>query len=134
LLQWHGERDWLNAVHRSKYSNGIIGLTEQLLDPPRQPEPNRLARLRTDMLIFAKDHWNFNVRGFNPGGNHGSLLRVSTHSVLMIAGGADTGIPKGVRIETPYDSLSFTPTILKLMEKPDPALPGPLIEEWMPAQ
>src|SRR6266550_8037323 len=42
-------------------------------------------RLRTDLLIFANDHWNFNVRGFNPGGNHGSLMGASTHSVLMMA-------------------------------------------------
>jgi Type I phosphodiesterase / nucleotide pyrophosphatase len=134
LLEWHDEREWLNAVHRSKYSNGIIGLAEQLLDAPDQPEPRRLARLRTDLLVFANDHWNFNVRGFNPGGNHGSLLRVSTHSVLMIAGGKDTGIPQGLRIETPYDGLSFVPTILRLMGKPEPGLPGPLIEELLPRQ
>jgi hypothetical protein len=126
LGEWHDERAWLNAVHRSKYSNGIIGLIEQLLDPPR------LRRLRTDLLVFANDHWNFNVRGFNPGGNHGSLLRASTHSVLLIAGGKDTGLPKGLRIETPYDSLSFVPTILSLMGKAEPALPGSVIEELQP--
>jgi len=26
-----------------------------------------------DMLILANNHWNFDVRGFNPGGNHGSF-------------------------------------------------------------
>ena len=46
-----------------------------------------------------------------------------------MAGGKDTGIPKGVRIETPYDSLSFVPTILSLMGKTEPALPGAVIEE-----
>jgi len=134
LGEWHDERAWLNAVHRSKYSNGIIGLTEQLLDSPQTP-PDKLARqrrLRTDLLAFASDHWNFNVRGFNPGGNHGSLLRASTHSVLLIAGGKDTGLPKGLRIETPYDSLSLVPTILSLMGKAEPALPGPVIEELAP--
>jgi hypothetical protein len=135
--EWHDEREWLKAVHRSKYSNGIIGLAEQLLDSPRPTgsEPSRerrVRRLSTDLLVFASDRWNFNVRGFNPGGNHGSLLRASTHSVLLIAGGKETGLPKGLRIETPYDSLSFVPTILSLMGKEEPALPGPVIAELLP--
>ena len=79
--------------------------------------------------MLANDHWNFNVRGFNPGGNHGSFFRISTHSVLLFAGGKDTGIPAGLRIETPYDSLSFVPTILTLMGRPEPDLPGPVIRE-----
>ena len=79
--------------------------------------------------MLANDHWNFNVRGFNPGGNHGSFLRESTHSVLLFAGGKDTGIPAGLRVETPYDSLSFVPTILSLMGRPEPDLPGPVIQE-----
>ena len=36
--------------------------------------------VEADMLIVAQDHWNFDVRGFNPGGNHGSFFRISTHS------------------------------------------------------
>ena len=35
LSEWHDERSWLEAVHRTRYSNGIIGLAEELLDPPR---------------------------------------------------------------------------------------------------
>lgn len=71
------------------------------------------------MLILANDHWNFDVRGFNPGGNHGSFFRVSTNSTFMIAGGKSTGIPRGLAVEEPYDSLSFAPTILRLMNKID---------------
>jgi hypothetical protein len=144
LDQWHDERAWLEAVHRTRYSNGIIGLTEEMLDQPalsgdgdrnlgdRYRERQRNLR-RTDMLLLANDHWNFNVRGFNPGGNHGSFLRISTHSVLLFAGGKDTGIPSGLRVETPYDSLSFVPTILSLMGRPEPDLPGPVIQEIMTA-
>ena len=66
-------------------------------------------------MIFANDHWNFNVRNFNPGGNHGSFLRASTHAILLFAGGADTGIPHHQEVQEPYDSLSFVPTILDLM-------------------
>jgi len=133
LGEWHEELDWLRAVYRTKYSNGIIGLAEELLsDPAPSPYLERKRRLRrADLLVFASDHWNFNVRGFNPGGNHGSLLRLSTHSVLLISGGKDTGIPRGLRVATPYDSLSFVPTILALMGKPEPALPGPVIAELL---
>ena len=64
-----------------------------------------------------------------PGGNHGAFFRESTHSVLLFAGGKDTGIPAGLRVATPYDSLSFVPTILSLMDRAEPDLPGPVIRE-----
>lgn len=130
LGEWHAERDWFNAAHRTRYSNGIVGLVEELLSEPvasRYIERKRELK-RADMLVMANDHWNFNVRGFNPGGNHGSFFGISTHSVLLAAGGDDTGIPRGVRVETPYDSLSLAPTILTLIGKPE-ALPGPVIRE-----
>jgi hypothetical protein len=141
LSQWHDERAWLQAVHRTRYSNGIISLTEELLDPPasattaldRYRQRKRDLR-RTDLLLLANDHWNFNVRGFNPGGNHGSFLRESTHSVLLFAGGKDTGIPTGLRVDAPYDSLSFVPTILSLMGRPEAALPGAAIRELVDAR
>ena len=136
LSQWHNEQDWLNAIHRTRYSNGIIGLTEELLEPPvtsadalDRYRARKRALRQTDLLVLANDHWNFNVRGFNPGGNHGSFLRESTHSVLLMAGGKETGIPAGLRVDTPYDSLSFLPTVLTLMGRPEADLPGPVIRE-----
>jgi hypothetical protein len=50
------------------------------------------------------------VRFPNPGGNHGSFFRISTHSVWMLAG---PGIPATVVTE-PYDSLNFASTMLSL--------------------
>jgi len=137
LSAWHTELEWLHAVHKTRYSDGILALHEQFL---RDPEPRELiarfnARRRRlaepDFIIFANDHWNFNVRGFNPGGNHGSLLRISTQSVLMLAGGDATGIPRGLVVDEPYDSLSFVPTILNLMGLRQEAnhLPGRPIRE-----
>ena len=132
LNDWHTDADWLRAVHKTQYSNGIIGLHEQFtLFPAPGTDVNAaglsddeklLHRFRrrqrqlveTDMLIMANNHWNFDVRGFNPGGNHGSFFRISTHAVLMFAGGEGTGIPKGLAINEPYDSLSLVPTILSL--------------------
>jgi hypothetical protein len=129
---WHTDLEWLRAAHRARYSNAVVGLHEQLArhetealdaEAPGLSADERLVRrfrrrqrrlVETDLLILASDHWNFDVRGFNPGGNHGSFFRVSTHSTLMFAGGEGVGIPRGVAVEEPYDSLSFMPTVLAL--------------------
>jgi hypothetical protein len=79
-----------------------------------------------DLLILAADHWNFNVRGFNPGGNHGSFFRISTHSVFMIAG---AGVAAGKQIDRPWDSLSFAPTLRLLMGLPPGNDAGPPITD-----
>src|SRR5215212_5247635 len=131
LSEWHSDAEWLQALHKTHYSTGLIGLHEELAR-------HRVERLATesnltdqaglmrnfarrkrelveaDMLIVAHDHWNFDVRGFNPGGNHGSFFRISTHSVFMIAGGEKTNIPRALDINKAYDSLSFVPTLLAL--------------------
>jgi len=132
LNDWHTDVEWLHAVHKTQYSNGIIGLHEQftLFAAPEtdvnatglSTDERLLHRFRrrqrqlveTDMLIMANNHWNFDVRGFNPGGNHGSFFRISTHATLMFAGGDGTGIPRGLAVNGPYDSLSVVPTILAL--------------------
>jgi hypothetical protein len=145
LGDWHSELDWLRAVHRTAYSNGIIALHEQLMDQPLPTGTtdadllSRFAQRRRrlaepDFVIFANDHWNFNVRNFNPGGNHGSMLRASTNSILLLAGGADTGIPRHMEVQEPYDSLSLVPTILDLMGRhaEAAALPGRPIAEVLP--
>jgi hypothetical protein len=147
LNSWHSEADWFRATHQTAYSNGIIGLHEQFLPPLLAPHSDdldaallarfnqRRRRLaQPDFQIFANDHWNFNVRNFNPGGNHGSFLRVSMHAILLFAGGVDTGIPRHREVEAPYDSLSFVPTILDLVGKQADAmkLPGRPIQEVLP--
>lgn len=145
LEGWHSELDWLHLVHRTEYSNAIVALQEQFSRPKTQglltgddasmEEFSARKRRLTepDFLIFAADHWNFNVRGFNPGGNHGSFRRISSRSVLLLAGGAESGIPRGLTIEEPYDSLSFVPTLLELMGKNQGArrLPGRPIKELL---
>jgi hypothetical protein len=132
LNGWHTDIEWLRALHKTEYSIGLVGLHEQLArhktemtdaSAPGLSDDERLmrrfrARQRTlveaDLLVLAHDHWNFDVRGFNPGGNHGSFFRISTHSTLMMAGGEQTRIPRGAVVEEPYDSLSFVPTVLAL--------------------
>jgi hypothetical protein len=123
LSAWHTEREWLKAVHRCRYSNGVIGITEEL-SPVADNVPGTLGEapillrferrrrelVQADLHVFASDHWNFNVRFPNPGGNHGGFFRISTHSVWMMAG---TGVP--IReVDEPYDSLNFASIILSL--------------------
>jgi len=132
LNEWHTDLEWLRALHKTQYSNGLIGLHEQFTQftapgsdasAPGLSEDERLLRsfrrrqrrlVETDLQIDANNHWNFDVRGFNPGGNHGSFFRISTHSTLMLAGGERTGVPRGLVVNEPYDSLSVVPTILAL--------------------
>ncbi len=129
LGAWHPEREWFEAIHECRYSNGVIGVTEQFSpvaqNVPGTPgeaeillhyEKRRRQLVEPDFQVFAADHWNFNVRDVNPGGNHGSFLRISTHSVWMVAG---AGVAKR-EITTPYDSLNFASTLLKLEGKPVP--------------
>ncbi len=161
LSDWHTDREWLQALHKTQYSNGFVGLHEQFTEFPAPgtdanapgiSDDERLLHsfvrrqrrlVETDMLILANNHWNFDVRGFNPGGNHGSFFRISTHSTLLFAGGERTGIPRGLAVTEPYDSLSVTPTIFALTgnlesdNSPDAALrkrgfikfPGRVISE-----
>ncbi|HKG45786.1 MAG TPA: alkaline phosphatase family protein [Pyrinomonadaceae bacterium] len=165
LSEWHTDSEWLAALHETHYSNGLVGLHEELArhyieslstNNTRLSQDERLMReyarrkrelVEPDMLIVAEDHWNFDVRGFNPGGNHGSFFRVSTHSTFMVAGGPKTNIPQARDIETPYDSLSFVPTVLALTgnlrddNNPVPELwdrgfrkfPGHVVKELFPA-
>ncbi|HEY0545966.1 MAG TPA: alkaline phosphatase family protein [Pyrinomonadaceae bacterium] len=148
LSDWHTELEWLRALHKTEYSNGLIGLHEQLARHPTEAldvdvtgitSDERLLRrfrlrqrelVEADLLLLANNHWNFDVRGFNPGGNHGSFFRVSTNSTLMMAGGSRTGIPRGAAIEEPYDSLSFMPTLLALTGQiEDERTPVPVLWE-----
>ena len=145
LAGWHTDLEWLRALHLTDYSNGLVGLDEQFArhatpateeDVPGLSRDERLIRryrqrqrrlVETDLLVLASNHWNFDVRGFNPGGNHGSFFRASTHSALMFAGGDATKIPRGLVVEEPYDSLSFAPTFLTLtgqLPRPGVALPA----------
>jgi Type I phosphodiesterase / nucleotide pyrophosphatase len=148
LNEWHTDQEWLRASHKTEYSNAIVGLHEQLarheneafnVDVPGLTEDERLLRrfrrkqremVEADLLVLANNHWNFDVRGFNPGGNHGSFFRISTHSTLMIAGGEHTLVPRALVVEEPYDSLSFMPTVLALTgQLNDGQMPIPVLWE-----
>jgi hypothetical protein len=128
LSDWHTEQDWFAAIHNTRYSNGVIGIIEELSpvaeNVPGRPglspvllryERRRRELVQADLHLFAADHWNFNGRFPNPGGNHGSFLRISTHSVWMMAG---AGVPAARRAE-PVDSLAFARVLLQLIQLPE---------------
>ncbi len=136
LSDWQSETEWLRAAHKTEYSAAVINLCEQFNDHLSEnyiagetlSEDEKLLRryrihqrrlTETDLLVLANNLWNFDVRGFNAGGNHGSFFRISSNSALMFAGGTKTGIPRGLNIVEPYDNLSFVPTVFALMNKID---------------
>jgi hypothetical protein len=147
LSRWHTDLEWLRALHLTEYSNGVVGLHEQFAHYPtpataadvpgltrdeqllRRFRRRQRALIETDLFVHASNHWNFDVRGFNPGGNHGSFRRVATHATLMLTGGVNTNVPRGLAVEEPYDSLSFVPTVLTLtgqLPAPGAAVPANL--------
>jgi hypothetical protein len=145
LCAWHPEREWFDAIHQTRYSNGVIGVIEELSpiadEVPGPPgvgpvllryEKRRRELVQADFHVFASDHWNFNTRFPNPGGNHGSFLRISTHSVWMMAG---AGVPVE-QVDQPVDSLSFASTILSLLGRkppmPDRVVSFPSVAEPRP--
>ena len=136
LRGWHTETEWMRAAHKTRYATAIVGLNEHVQRHPLYDDAAAngisqddllIQRFRqrqrdlteADLLVLANSQWNFDVRGFNPGGNHGSFFRVSSNSTFMVAGGENTGIPRGLAIAEPYDSLSFVPTLLRLMGRVD---------------
>jgi hypothetical protein len=127
--EWHPDVEWFQRLHAGPYSNAVVSLAEHYTFSGAATVLQRKRELaQADFIVFANNHWNFNFRAFNPGGNHGSFFRLSANAILMFAGGRETGIPKGTRIDQPYDSLSFVPTVLLLAgRKNTHALPGPVI-------
>ncbi len=75
----------------------------------------RRRNMEPDLLLHAHPYWNFNIRDFNPGGNHGSFYRTATQATWMMWGGQHTGLKRGYRVTRPYESLSFVPTVLELI-------------------
>ncbi len=151
LQEFHTEREWIEATHRTRYAIAVVGLYELLARPESaisgptryeeqvravenarlmgraengdSPEVSLLRRffarrrrnVEPDLLLHANLYWNFNIRDFNPGGNHGSFYRTATHATWMMWGGRLTGLKRGYIVTRPYDSLSLVPTVLELI-------------------
>ncbi|MEO7649423.1 MAG: hypothetical protein ABIZ80_03070, partial [Bryobacteraceae bacterium] len=139
LREWHTEREWMRACYQVEYGIGLVSLMAHFT-PAVHPGKHALVLDRfhegerrsamPDLLVVAREFWNFNVRSYNPGGNHGSFFRGASQATWVIGGGASTGIPRGLRISEPYDALSFVPTLRRLANLGDDAsLAGPVVSE-----
>jgi hypothetical protein len=130
LSQFHADREWLDAVHRTAFGLAVPNLVEVLSDDYRMSFPaadtgddratlarfelRRRDAMAPDLFVHAAAHWNFDVKDFNPGGNHGGFARDSMHAVLWIHGGASTRVAPGpLVVERAYDGLDFAPTVLE---------------------
>lgn len=133
LSGFHSTREWFEAAHRTAMGLSVAGLTEVYAASYRRfltdaiaaaadADDRLLLRLErrrrdgvaTDLFLHASPHWNFDLKDFNAGGNHGGLGRSSMHAVLWMRGGPATGIVPGpVRVDRPYDGLDVAPTLLE---------------------
>lgn len=129
LENFHTEAEWRQALASTRYALSVTGLYALLERPDRyyetfktQSEDDRLVErfynrsrnhTEPDLHILASDGWNFDVKGFNPGGNHGSLFQKSLRSTLMFWGGDHINIARGKAVDEPYDTLSFLPTLFE---------------------
>jgi len=107
-------------VEKVRAAERLVGATPQ--EDDAAPEAlllrffeRRRRNMEPDLLLHANPHWNFNIRDFNPGGNHGSFLRTATWATWMMWGGRHAGLKRGYRVVRPYESLSFVPTVLELI-------------------
>ena len=70
LKAWHSEREWFQAVHATRYSNGIIDVVEALVPGPSKTTTeldeykDRKRGLRqVDMIVFARQSLEFQCAG-----------------------------------------------------------------------
>lgn len=133
LSGFHTRLEWFAATHATREGLSVTGLSEEFSRRyreafaaaiARQPSRDlRLARrlelrkrdgMEFDMFVCAAPHWNFDLKDFNPGGNHGSFRRESMRAVLWMRGGAATRVHAGpLVVSEPYDGLDFAPTALE---------------------
>lgn len=133
LSAFHTDREWLAATSRTASGLGVPNLVEVLSCDYREgyaaaakrdaTDDERLVRrfeLRRrdaamgDIFLEAAPHWNFDVKDFNPGGNHGGFGRQSMHAVFWMHGGPETRVVPGpLVVAAPYDGLDFAPTVFE---------------------
>lgn len=129
----HDLISWRDGVHRTAEGLAVVGFTEVATTAYRQRFDELIARatqaddklllrferrrrdaVATDLFLHAAPHWNFDLKDFNAGGNHGGFGRSSMHTVFWIRGGAQTRIQAGpIAVQAPYDGLDVAPTLME---------------------
>lgn len=129
----HTVNEWRDAAHLTGEGLAVAGLTEVYATAYRQTFEEATARtsdsdarlllrferrrrdsVAPDLFLHASPHWNFDLKDFNAGGNHGGFAHESMHGVLWLRGGALTRLITGPAvIERPCDGLDVAPTLLE---------------------
>ncbi len=129
----HSIDEWRDAAHLTAEGLAVAGLTEVYATAYRQVFDERIARtsdtdarlllrfelrrrdaVAPDLFVHASPNWNFDLKDFNAGGNHGGFAHESMHAVLWLRGGALTRLIAGPAvIERPCDGLDVAPTLLE---------------------
>lgn len=129
----HTVNEWRDAAHLTEEGLAVAGLTEvyataylQTFDEAtaRASDPDTRLLLRferrrrdavaPDLFLHASPHWNFDLKDFNAGGNHGGFAHESMHGVLWLRGGVRTRLIAGPAvIERTCDGLDVAPTLLE---------------------
>ncbi len=133
LRSFHGDRAWLSATYRTATGLGVNNLVEVLGDDYhasfdegmardatedlrllRRLELRRRDAMQADLFVHAAPHWNFDVKDFNPGGNHGGFGHQSMKAVFWMNGGSATHAAAGPLVVTDaLDGLDFAPTVFE---------------------
>ena len=130
----HSIAEWRDAAHRTAEGLAVAGLTEvystayrqtfdELIARATDPDARLLLRFErrrrdgvaTDLFLHASPMWNFDLKDFNAGGNHGGFARESMHTVFWMRGGPATRLKVGPAvIDRPYDGLDVAPTLFEV--------------------
>ena len=88
-------------------------------------ELSRRLAMESDLFVAASRLWNFDLKDFNPYGNHGGFRRQSMHALFWLHGGRRTRIAKGpLVVAPPFDALDVAPTLFEAAEiSTDGAMP-----------
>jgi hypothetical protein len=136
LSRFHPDREWLAAVHATDEGLAVMGLPEAFSTAyagtfarVAARAPTRAERLRTefelarrlamesDVFVAASPLWNFDLKDFNPYGNHGGFRRQSMNALFWLHGGPETRVSPGPRlVTTPFDALDVAPTLFEAAE------------------
>ncbi len=139
LAQWHTAKDWLDAIHETRYTTALLVFLDLAGQNYRafieRPEFQRdlvgfsseamkqrylrglerkYSNFRGDFWVWSSNHFNFSSKGPEPAGSHGGLGWRVARTSFFLWGGEQTGVRRAAMLEEPATTLDVAPTILCL--------------------
>jgi hypothetical protein len=140
LDEFHDRREWLRAVHNTRYSSAPLVFAdiggfyaEAFMDNPEfqaalagfpsEGDKQRYLRglrwkyrsQRPDLLLWSSYLWNFSSKSQTSGGSHGGLTGQVARTSFLLWGGRNFHLPAGTALEEPATTLDVAPTLLRLV-------------------